>query len=56
MEVKVPLSVVVLTKNEEARIASCLESVKWMGEIVVVDDYSSDRTIEIASKYTDKIF
>ncbi|MDO8662443.1 MAG: glycosyltransferase family 2 protein [Candidatus Omnitrophota bacterium] len=49
------LSVVVLTKNEEACIAECLESVKWADEIILVDDESTDRTIEIAKQYTSKI-
>jgi len=49
------LSVVVLTKNEEQRIAKCLDSVKWADEIIVADDESSDRTIEIVKRYTDKI-
>ena len=55
MEEKLPLSVVVLTKNEENNIADCLDSVKWADDLVVVDDESSDRTIEIARKFTDKI-
>ena len=50
------LSVMVLTKNEEACITECLESVKWADEIIVVDDESTDKTIEIVKKYTDKIF
>ncbi|MBI2018511.1 glycosyltransferase family 2 protein [Candidatus Daviesbacteria bacterium] len=50
------LSVVVLTKNEEDRIKVCLESVKWADEIVVVDNGSKDSTLEIAKRYTDKIF
>jgi len=51
------LSVVVLTKNEENNIRECLESaVGWAGEIVVVDDESTDRTVEIAQTYTDKIY
>ncbi len=41
------LSVVVLTKNEEARIARCLDSVRWVKDIVVVDGLSTDRTVEI---------
>ncbi|MEW5894588.1 MAG: glycosyltransferase family 2 protein [Candidatus Omnitrophota bacterium] len=53
----IPLSVVVVTKNEEMNIDDCLGSVAgWADEIVVVDDESSDRTIEKAKKYTDKIF
>jgi glycosyltransferase involved in cell wall biosynthesis len=54
---KIPLSVVVMTKNEENNIGECLDSVKgWVGEIVVVDDYSNDNTLEIARRYTDKIY
>ncbi|MEW6076104.1 MAG: glycosyltransferase family 2 protein [Candidatus Omnitrophota bacterium] len=54
---KIPLSVVVMARNEEKNIEECLGSVKgWVQEIVVVDDYSSDRTLEIAKRYTDKIF
>lgn len=50
------LSVVIITKNEQDRIKACLESVKWADEIVVLDNGSEDETIEIAKKYTDKIF
>lgn len=50
------LSVIVLTKNEEDRIRACLESVKWADEVIVVDNGSKDKTLEIAKKYTDKIF
>jgi len=52
----VNLSVVVLTKNEEKNIQRCLESVAgWANEIVVVDDESTDRTVDIASRYSDRI-
>ncbi|MCD5390703.1 glycosyltransferase family 2 protein [candidate division NPL-UPA2 bacterium] len=50
------LSVVVITKNEEEDIGPCLESVKWADEIVVVDDFSQDRTLEICHRWTDKVF
>ncbi|MFA5261963.1 MAG: glycosyltransferase family 2 protein, partial [Candidatus Omnitrophota bacterium] len=50
------LSVVILTKNEESCVAECLESVKWAGEIIVVDDESADKTVEIVKKYTNRIF
>ncbi len=56
-EVRVPLSVVVITKNEEANIGACLGSVHgWADEIVVVDDESTDSTVELARQYTDRIF
>ncbi len=41
------LSVIVITKNEEAMIRRCLESVAWADEIVVVDSGSTDRTRDI---------
>ena len=55
-DTRTPISVVVITKNEEGRIKDCLESVKWAEEIVVLDDDSTDKTREIASQYTDKIY
>ena len=50
------LSVVVLTKNEEKRIAKTLDSVQWADEIIVVDDESTDRTRDIVGTYTERIF
>ena len=44
------LSVVVIAKNEETLIGECLRSVSFADEVVVVDDYSTDRTVEIAKK------
>lgn len=50
------LSVVIITKNEEENIGGCLESIKWADEIILVDDYSLDKTVEIARNYTQKIY
>ena len=50
------ICVAVIVKNEEKNIEACLETAKWADEIVIVDDESTDRTIEICKKYTDKIF
>lgn len=52
----IKLSVALTTFNEEKNIKDCLESVKWADEIIVVDEKSSDKTVEIAKKYTNKIF
>ncbi|MBU1112678.1 MAG: glycosyltransferase family 2 protein [Candidatus Omnitrophica bacterium] len=53
----VPITVVVITKNEAERIKACLESVAgWAAEIILVDDESADQTRQIAAGYTDKIF
>jgi len=50
------LSVAIITYNEEANIKECLESVKWADEIVVVDSFSTDKTLEICREYTDRVF
>jgi glycosyltransferase involved in cell wall biosynthesis len=50
------ISVLINTFNEEKNIRNCLETVKWADEIIVVDMYSDDRTVEIAKEYTDKIY
>lgn len=42
------LSVVVITKNEEANIARCLDSVSWADEIIVIDSRSTDCTEQLA--------
>lgn len=50
------ISVIIVTKNEEELIEECLKSSSWVDEIILVDAESSDRTVEIARNYTDKIF
>jgi glycosyltransferase involved in cell wall biosynthesis len=49
------LTALLIVKNEEKRIRRCLESVKWADEIVVVDGYSTDKTIDICNEYNAKI-
>jgi len=44
-------SIYILTYNEELDIAACIESALLSDDVVVVDSYSSDRTVEIASRY-----
>lgn len=55
-DVKAPLSVVVIAKNEERRIEDCLGSVAWAEERIVVDDESKDRTVEIITRLGAKVF
>ena len=45
------ISVLILTKNEEANLPRCLASVAWSDDIVVLDDGSSDRTVDIARQH-----
>lgn len=57
MIMKIPVTVIILTFNEEKNIFDCLESVKdFCDEIIVVDSGSTDKTLEIVKEYTDKIF
>jgi len=58
MSVKPLISVVVCTKNEEKYIENCLKALSKQvikPELIVVDGHSSDKTVEIAKKYADKI-
>lgn len=50
------ISVIIIVKNEELNIERCLESVKWADEIIVLDSGSTDQTVKLAQKYTNKIF
>lgn len=45
------LSVVILTKNEEKNIADCIASVSWADELLVLDSFSDDGTVEIARSH-----
>ncbi|WP_424099302.1 glycosyltransferase family 2 protein [Moorena producens] len=48
---KLPVSVLIPAKNEEANLPACLESVNRADEVFVVDSQSSDRSIEIVEEY-----
>lgn len=51
------LTLIITTKNEEHDLPDCLESVKGLvTEIILVDDNSTDHTLEIAKKYNAKVF
>lgn len=50
------LSVVISAFNEEKRIAACLESVQFADEIILVNNESTDKTEEIAKKYTKYVY
>ena len=50
------ISATIIVRNEEENIADVCETVSWADEIVIVDSDSTDKTVEIALQFTDKIF
>lgn len=50
MVTKIPVSAAIITKNEEARLGRCLDSLDFVDEIVVLDSGSKDGTVELARK------
>jgi glycosyltransferase involved in cell wall biosynthesis len=51
------ISALILTYNEEANVERCVQSLaEWTDEIIVIDSFSTDRTLEICRKYTDRIY
>lgn len=51
------ISAIVHTLNEESRVEEALKSLQgWVDEIIVVDMHSDDRTVEIARRYTDRVY
>jgi len=51
MASKPPVSVFILSHNEEQKIGPALASVSWAAEIVVIDSFSTDKTVEIVARY-----
>ena len=52
-----PISAVIITRNEAENISRCIESVqKVADEVIVVDAYSEDDTVEICKKLGARIF
>ncbi|MDR1417855.1 MAG: glycosyltransferase family 2 protein [Endomicrobium sp.] len=49
------VSAYVLTKNSSQHIKECIESIKWTDEIIIIDDFSTDATLEIAKSFDCKV-
>jgi glycosyltransferase involved in cell wall biosynthesis len=50
------LSAVILTLNEEKHIAACIDSLRWADEIIVVDSFSQDKTVELTERAGAKVY
>lgn len=50
MNTKLPISATIITFNEEANIKRCIDSLSFCQEIIVIDSYSQDATVEIAKQ------
>jgi len=50
------ITAVVLTKNAVKTLGKCLDSLKWCDEIIVIDDYSEDKTVTIAKSRGAKVY
>ncbi|UCH20139.1 MAG: glycosyltransferase family 2 protein [Deltaproteobacteria bacterium] len=48
---ELPLSVCIITKNEQDKLPLCLRSIQWAPEVIVVDDFSSDNTPDICHRF-----
>jgi glycosyltransferase involved in cell wall biosynthesis len=50
------ITAAIITYNEEKKIERCLKSLDWVDEIVVIDSFSSDRTVDICKRFTQKVY
>ncbi len=50
------ISAIIITFNEEGRLKTCLESIKWCDEIILVDSGSTDNTLNIARQFSEQVF
>ncbi len=50
------ISAVVIARDEQKNIAKCLKSISWCDEILLIDDYSKDKTVDIARKLKARVY
>ncbi|HDY68485.1 MAG TPA: glycosyltransferase family 2 protein, partial [Candidatus Scalindua sp.] len=56
MMADVKVSACVMTFNNDDLVEDCLKNIEWADEIIVVDSFSTDKTVDICRKYTDKVY
>ncbi len=49
---KLPISAVIITRDEESNISRCLSSLRFCDELIVIDSGSTDKTVEVARTFT----
>lgn len=52
----IPISTIILTLNEEDNLPRCLSSLVWCQDVVVLDSFSTDRTLEVAESFGARVF
>ena len=52
----IKISAIILTKNAEDLLADCIDSVSFCDEVIIIDDYSTDRTAELAKHLGASVF
>lgn len=57
MKKSLPISAIVMTANEKLNLEECLNSIQaYLDDIIIIDCYSTDNTLEIAKKFTSKVY
>lgn len=51
-----PLSILILTLNEERNLPACLDAISWCDDIIVLDSYSTDDTAKVARRFGTRVF
>ena len=55
--IKLPVTAIIMTFNEKLNLEECLSSISgFVEDIIIIDSYSTDNTLEISNKYTNKIY
>lgn len=56
MQPREKISACIIAFNEERKIRRCISSITWCDEVIVLDSFSTDRTVEICKEYTGRVY